>query len=291
MSRSPGFFRRLAVAALALGTLTPQLAHAIEDVPVVQSNEAQDSLKEHVLGSVASTRWRNAPQRWFAAGRVDLGFFFFRPRFSAGYGQPHYRWIGLDLVPLISPSAGGSYAGVRLEESWLELRTGLLYQYSFNRSLLEARESYDKRDIDLITAERAQYLLWDSEIELNVTLGKFSFLSETQPIYTGNLPDGRYVYLDSLAVVAASGWTLRQRVGLEWFLPNTYLGVAPMAEALWLDERSTVIVRAGVQLRLVLSEEVQVRTTLLPVVTSPDHLGRAGGDVLEISVRYLWATE
>jgi hypothetical protein len=245
---------------------------------------------DNPLGSPPGTRWRNGAERWFVATRLDAGFFFLRPRVSTGYGRPHYSWIGVDVVPILSTSAVGGYMGGRVEGNYFELRSGMLFQYSFNRSYLPAASNYGRRDIDIIEGPRAQYWLWDSELELYLPLGRVKLRSQTQPVFAGGLPEDHNLYIDTLWVVAGPGLTLRERFGMEFFWPGTNIGITPAVEVLWLEARNTAVVRAGVQLRWLLCDEFEVRTTILPVVYSPDQLGRSGGDVLELALRWRWAS-
>lgn len=242
------------------------------------------------LGSPPGTRWSQGKKRFFFASRVDLGFFFLRPRLSLGYGKPHYSWVGFDVTPIVSTSATGGYMGGRFESDYFEVRSGMLYQYSFNRSYLPAESSYDRRDIDVLDGPRAQYWLWDSELELYLPLGPVRLRSVTHPVFAGGFPDDHYLYIDTLWLVAGPGLTFRERLGLEFFWPGTNIGITPAAELIWLDARDEFIVRAGVQLRWLLCDEFEVRTTVMPVIQSPDNLGRASGDVLEFALRWRWAT-
>lgn len=242
------------------------------------------------LGSPPGARWSTGRDRWFVSGRIDAGFLFLRPRVSAGYGRPHYDWIGLDLVPTVAFTAAGGYAGARMEGRFLQIRTGLLYQYSFNRSYLPAAPSYDLRDLDVLDGPRASYFLWDSEADLYFPLGSVRLRYQIQPVVADGIPEDHALYLDNLRVVAGPGITLRQRAGVEFFWPGTTIGISPEVEIVWLEARSSVVVRAGGTCRWLLSDEFEVRTAFLPVWSSPDQLGRASGDVLEFALRWRWAT-
>lgn len=279
----------LAVAALAWTSAFGSGTALAQGLATVSGSTHEQT--ENPLGSPPGTRWRNGRERWFLSSRVDGGFFFLRPRVSVGYGRPHYSWTGLDVVPIVSTSAVGGYGGLRIERDFFTFRVGSLYQYSFNRSYLPRQESYDRRDIDLLVGERASYVLGDSELEFYVPFGAFRFRSETQAIYAGLIPDERRLYLDTMWVVIGPGVTLRQRVGFEYFLEFADVGFTPAAELVWLEERAETVLRVGFQARWLLADEFQLRTSVLPVVLSPDSLGRASGDVLEVALRWAWATE
>lgn len=243
------------------------------------------------LGSPPGARWSTGRDRWFVSGRIDAGFLFLRPRISAGYGRPHYDWLGLDFVPTIAFSAAGGYAGARMEGRFTQIRTGLLYQYSFNRSFLPAEESYDLFDLDVLDGPRASYFLWDSEIDIYLPVEPVRVRYQMQPVVAEGIPDDHYLYFDNLRVISGRGLTLRQRFGVEFFWPGTSIGVTPEVEVVWLDARNAFVVRAGGTIRWLLSDEFEVRTSFLPTLASPDQLGRANSDVLEFALRWRWATE
>jgi hypothetical protein len=242
------------------------------------------------LGSPPGARWSTGRDRWFVAGRLDAGFLFLRPRVSVGYGRPHFDWIGLDVVPTVAFSAAGGYAGIRMEGRFLQIRTGLLYQYSFNRSFLPEAPSYDLVDLDVIDGPRASYFLWDSEFDLYFPLEPLRVRYQVQPVMADGIPEDHYLYFDNLRVISGRGLTLRQRAGIEFFWPGTTIGIAPEVEVVWLDARKTFVVRVGGTCRWLLSDEFEVRTAFLPVIVSPDQLGRASSDVLEFALRWRWTT-
>lgn len=243
------------------------------------------------LGSPPGARWSTGRDRWFVSGRIDAGFLFLRPRVTAGYGRPHYDWIGLDVVPAVQFSAAGGYIGARMEGRFLQIRTGALYQYSFNRSFLPAAPSYDLRDLDVLDGPRASYFLWDSEIDLYIPIEPVRLRYQIQPVFADGIPEDHYLYFDNLRVISGRGLTLRQRIGVEFFWPGTTIGIAPEVEVVWLDARSAFVLRAGGTARWLLSDEFEVRTSFLPVFISPDQLGRASSDVLEFALRWRWSTE
>jgi len=42
-----------------------------------------------------SSYWAQGVDRWFMSARVDVGFLFFKPRASFGFGRPFHRWVGV----------------------------------------------------------------------------------------------------------------------------------------------------------------------------------------------------
>lgn len=237
--------------------------------------------------------WGPKPKRWFIASRVDGGYAFFRPRVSVGYGTPHHVWGGFDVNPLVSTSSGGGYAGLRWDAQFFEVRSGVVYLQNFSRSVLPRREFYDGRDINTRIGPNAEYLAWDSEVELKMPVGPLRFVAEAQLFYLLNIPEGFNVFVDPLRVVMAPDFAIRQVYSLHFPLDSPEgLVVGPAVEPIWLPGRGedAWIWRAGLTARWPLYDDVELRADLLPVVSGPDNLGRAGSDFLEIMVRWYWAT-
>lgn len=237
--------------------------------------------------------WKPAPARWFIATKIDLGFAFFRPRVSLGYGKPHHKWGGLDVNPLVSTSSGGGYTGLRWDTRFFEVRSGFVYLQNFSRSLLAPRQSYDRRDINTRIAPNAEYVAWDSEVEVKVPVGPLRFVAEGQLFYLLNVQEGFNVFVDPLAVVMAPDWALRQSYSLHFPMTSPEgLVLGPAVEPIWVPGRGidAWIWRAGLTARWPLYDDVELRTNLLPVVMGPDSLGREGSHFLELKLRWYWAT-
>ena len=80
--------------------------------------------------------WGALPARYFVATTVDLGFVYFRPRASLGYGRPFTKWVGIDLNPVAKTSGLGGYGGLRVEVPHFDLRVGSRVFRSFERTYL-----------------------------------------------------------------------------------------------------------------------------------------------------------
>lgn len=236
--------------------------------------------------------WDAVRPRWFVSARADLGFLFLRPRASIGYGLPHEHWAGVDVAPILSSTEIGIYSGVRYRHPRFEIRTGGLFSHAFTRSHLEPAASYDERDIETLTDEHAEYFASDSELIFNVPLFISFFESETQTILLANIPDQRFVFVDTLGVVVAPPFALRQRfvlnIPLRW-IPGLFVG--PAVEAVIAPDRSDPwVLRAGGVVRFEMAQDLHIRTEILPTIKSPDHLGRAGAPWLTFTVQFRWAT-
>ncbi len=235
--------------------------------------------------------WKYSASRFFFGARVDVGYPFMQARLRTGYGKPHYFWGGLEAGPLATTTAGAAFGGVRFESPFLDLRSDIMYTASFRHSFLEPLGSYERRDLDDREGGKAAYLAWDSEADIKVPIFWGTLRSETEGVHIPE-EDGRYVYVETLRVIAAPEWVVRQRLDYEFpLLFAEGLRVSPAAEVLWNPGRDDALVwRAGLLVRWWLFDDLELRIDALPVVASPDSLGSRGGDPLRIGVRWQWAT-
>jgi hypothetical protein len=237
--------------------------------------------------------WNRGTPRWFVSTKSDLGFAYLRPRVATGYGKPHHYWGGVAANPIVSSTATGAYAGLHLEHSIVELRGGALYFSSFRRSFLPLQDSYDRRDVELIIdGQRASYLAWSAELELDIPVGFGKIHAETEAIRVARAEPERATYLESLPAVIHGQWAVRQQLGYAFPVPPVDgLNLGIVGEAIWIPERDdTVIWRGGATIRWWLYDSLQLRMTFIPVIASPDRLGLKGGDFGEIGIRHYWAT-
>jgi hypothetical protein len=236
--------------------------------------------------------WARSPARWFFAARADLGFLFFSPRAEFGYGLPHEHWAGADIVPLLSTTNAGAYAGLRYRHPRFEFRTGGLFSYALGSSYLEPSDSFDARDLELEGSTKADYGASDSELSFSIPWGRAYIGSETQALFVFAVPDDKYVFVHSVGAVIDPPWVFRERLSVSYPFPGVPgLFVAPACEAVFVPERPDPwVFRAGALLSLSMYQDVDVTTEVLPTIKSPDTLGRAGAPWLEVALRVRFAT-
>ncbi len=239
-----------------------------------------------------TSSWRGGPARPFVSSAVDVGFRYFRPRVSAGYGLPHDTWGGVDANPIVSPAAIGAYGGVRLAVPIVDLRAGARFFHGLRRSFLPIRHAYDREAIEFRGEGDVEYVAWEAEASIDVPAGPVLFLSETSVSWAPGIPDDRYVFLESVRVVADDGWVGRQRVGVGIRLAERgALLAAAVAEVVRVPGRDLDVWRGGVLLRFRLFDDLELRGNFVPVLVSRDSLGMVGGDFAHLGIRWLWATE
>ena len=234
--------------------------------------------------------WSRQPARWFGAFEFDAGFLYLRPRFELGYGKPHSSWVGLDLNPIFTDEGVAGYAGLRIAQPYWHLRAGGRAWYTFYRSFLVPQYSYSVEDIERQVGPRSRFLTWEAELGADLPLGPGEVEAEVAGSYVTRVPDGFYVYEETLRVVVNPPWVWRARVAYLWEYFAHTLQLGPVVEAAGVPRRGTVVLRAGGLVRITLSGDLEARGTFIPPVATRDALGTRGGDAFLVGIRYRWAT-
>lgn len=237
--------------------------------------------------------WGTLPARPFVATTMDFGFVYIRPRVSLGYGRPFTQWIGVDANPIAQTSGLGAYGGVRIEIPHLDWRVGGRYFSSFEHTYLPPQSSYDRIDFERRVSDKARTLTWETELDLSFDLGPGRFLARGSLSYVTGVPDGRYVFEETLHVIVDPPWVWRTRLGYAYvFGSRRQHSIGPVVDFLDVPGRDdSKTVRVGPILTMKLSRRVEVRGSFVFSVVSPDRIGLKGGDSTELGLRYRWASE
>lgn len=226
----------------------------------------------------------------FGAGQLDAGIAFLRPRFSFGWGHANEEWFGLDLNPVLSPSAVGGYGGLRLAVPFVEARVGARYNLSLRRSYYAPQHAFTREELQQRLSNRARYGVIEAEVEVEVPTGAAGFLrTELGYSYVTGVPDDTYLLEDRLHVVIAPPHAFRLRAA--WLArvgryDNVKIG--PAFEVVGNPGRELFVVQAGLMARIRLWPFLELRLNFLPPIESRDQLGIAGGD-FGLGLRYRWA--
>jgi hypothetical protein len=237
--------------------------------------------------------WGTLPPRPFAATTVDFGFVYLRPRLSLGYGRPFTQWFGVDANPIAQTSGLGAYGGFRVEVPHVDWRIGGGYFSSFEHTFLTPQSSYDRIDFERKVSDKAKTLTLESELDLSFNLGPGRLLVRGSVSYVSGVPDGRYVFEETLHVIVDPPWVWRSRVAYGYaFGSYRQHSIGPAVDLLDVPGRDdSRTVRVGPILTMKLSRRVEVRGSFVFTVISPDRIGLKGGDSTELGLRYRWASE
>jgi hypothetical protein len=242
--------------------------------------------------AVVARYWELGRTRPFLAYSVEAGYPYLRPRFTAGHGRPFWSWLGVEAYPLLSFGGVGQYFGAAAAVPGLTLRTGGRYFFPFERALLLPRDRYTRMDLDLGEGRRADYLAYEAEATATAPLFSGSIFGVLTGYRVSRVPNGYYVYEESLRVVVKPPYVWRARLGYLLALSaNGAIRVGAAGEVIGLPGREAFVVRAGLLGSVSVSAELDVQVSLIPVLVSPDALGIAGGDFGQLGIRYRFATD
>lgn len=282
--------RRSVGALLAVGlTLSePALAQQPFDIDSPTPSPPAPSGTEQ---AVVTRYWELGRPRLFLAAMGEGGYAYVRPRFALGYGQPYWRWIGVEAYPLLSLSGLGQYVGVGGAVPGLTARAGARYTYPLSRDYLEPRSSYDRLDLELRETEPAKYLALEAEVAATVPVLVGSAFAILTAYRVELVPDDLFVFEENLRQIMEPPYIWRARLGyLVGFGKDGSIRIGAAAEYIGLPGREEHVVRAGVLGSVLISANLEAQASLIPVIVSPDRLGLAGGDFGQLGVRYHWAT-
>lgn len=237
--------------------------------------------------------WGALPARYFVATTVDLGFVYFRPRASLGYGRPFTQWVGIDLNPVAKTSGLGAYGGLRVEIPHLDLRVGSRVFRSFERTYLPPEASYQRIELERDVSDPALFWTHEAELDLTYDVGPGRALLRGSASYITGVPEGQYVYEETLYIIVAPPlvWRTRGAYTFTFGLRNQH-SIGWAVDVLNVPKRDDAwSVRMGPILRMQLSRRVDVRGSFIFTVKSPDRIGLRGGDFTELGLRYRWASE
>lgn len=237
--------------------------------------------------------WQEGRPRWFAATQIDAGFLYLRPRGQVGYGLPFNAWAGVEGNPIVSNAGWGTYGGIRLAWRFVDLRVGVRHFRAWTRTYLKPRESFDRLDLDTTGEPKARMTTLETELNLGFPVGPGDIISTFSASAVEGVPEGYYVFEETLRVMVDPPFVWRARGGyvFRWGAHDQY-SIGPVVDVLNVPNRQgDTTVRAGPVLRITLSRHFDVRGSFVTTIVSPDRLGLVGGDFTELGVRYRLSTE
>ncbi len=272
--------------------LTIATPSAAQDAFGIDSPPPAPPALEGTEQAVVAKYWQLGRPRPFLATTLEAGFAYLRPRFFGGWGQPYWRWIGVEMYPLLSLSGLGGYAGLAGAIPGLSFRVGGRYTYPFGRTLLAPAESYSREDIEIENGPRADYLALEAGVTGTVPIAVGTAFLTANVYNTQFVEDGYYLFEESFRAVMDPPWIWRARLGyLFSFGQGGTIRIGPAAEVIGLPGREEFIVRAGLLGSVLIGAHLEAQVSLIPAVVSPDTLGVVGGDFGQLGIRARWATD
>ncbi|MEO8874957.1 MAG: hypothetical protein ABI461_05155 [Polyangiaceae bacterium] len=260
-----------------------------DSLPVGEGDVAP---KEPDQGS--TSYWAKGSARPFVSTTIDIGYLYFRPRISLGYGKPFRTWVGVDVNPQAADRFLGAYAGLRAALPNLELRVGARYVWEFQQAYLTPMDGFHRFDFQSTALGRSSYTALEAELTGAFPLGPGAVLAIASGTIITGVPSNVDVYDETLRVISMPPYIWRGRLGYAVRLGvEGKISIGVVADVLGLPGRGSSgpqVFRAGFIASAALSNHVEVLGSFVPPLISPDSIGVPGGDFAQLGVRFRWAT-
>lgn len=233
----------------------------------------------------------NGEPRWFVSTRSDLGTPYLKPYFSAGYGIPHWLWLGMDLNAILTAEIAQVYTGVRVAAPVLDIAFGVRDTWSFQKRFLPPKASYTRSDVFDRSRPRSRYWAWELEVFGAVPLPHSALVGNFVLVRTLDVPRDTYVYDESYrAIVADPMFAVMRVAAVARLLHEGSLKVGPLLEHVFETGRPGGVFRLGPAVALQLTDHLEAAAALTLPLSSPDRLGLSLGSYGTACLRYRWAT-
>ncbi|MET0387768.1 MAG: hypothetical protein ABW321_17485 [Polyangiales bacterium] len=235
--------------------------------------------------------WSVGKPRFFISTRTEIGAPYAKPYFSAGWGLPHWIWLGVDVNAIITTEVAETFAGLRLASPILDVSLALRDTWSFGKPFLQPRASYNAEQVFEQPGALARYLVMEGDAVLLIPLPHAALVGNVVMVDVLNMPRDRYVYEESYRLVIKNRllFVLRMAV-LARFLHENAARLGVLAEYGFNTGRSKGVWRVGPILSVQLTDHLQLNAGCTITVSSPDQLGLTLGAYGVAGVRYQWAT-
>lgn len=236
--------------------------------------------------------WHNSGRyRNFLAGTFELGVLSLRSTLSIGHGKPHDSWFGLQAQSGISRAGATEYFGLRGRLSGFDARLGVRYTFPIERRFLPTKESYVREDLETERGNRSRYLMTEAEISAAAPAPGGNLFAVVSGYALFGVPSDAVVFEESLHVVVDPPFLWRARLGyLYHFGWKGALRLGAAGEVIGVPGREALVVRAGPALNVSLTHHLDATGGFMIVAASPDNLGIQGADLVQIGLRYRWAS-
>jgi hypothetical protein len=229
--------------------------------------------------------------RWFISTKSDIGTPYLKPYFSAGYGMPHWIWVGVDLNAILTLEMFQPYAGVRATSPVLDLAFGVRDTWSFHRPFLTPAATYSYGDVQNAPGAKARYWAWEAEAVGLLPLPYSALVVNFIAIKLLDKPQSQYLYEESYrAVVADNLYAVVRVAAVARLLREDALKIGVLGEHVFETGRHKPVYRIGPAAALQLTDHLEALGALTFAVSSPDSLGISLGSYGIAGLRYRWAT-
>jgi hypothetical protein len=287
--------KRLVRAALALAcasasAICPRAALAqVGDIPATQGDQPGMSSGVDIASKLPY--WGAGNTRAFVSASFEAGIIYYRTVLSAGYGRPHWSWIGVEGYSVLSPDGGSFYGGVRGTLPHFEVRVGARNTFTMDEYVLPPQETYTRLDAEYENTMRSRYSAIEAEVSGSIVVPGGAVFGAATFYSIFDAPEPYYLYEEATKVIMGRPHLFRVRAG--FVTQPTWEGtlkVGLASEVIGDPGRGVFHVRLGPAFSVALTHHLDATGTLGVIISSPDSIGLLGADLGSLALRYKWAT-
>jgi hypothetical protein len=235
--------------------------------------------------------WSVEPARWFVAARPEAGFFYLKPALQAGYGIPHWMWVGVDVNSITTLELFQVGAGVRAATPLFDLSYMVRDTWSFNKAFLAPAASYSHFSVFDMPGPNAHYTAAEGEALAILPLPYSAIAVDFVSVQTFGVPRGMSLYEENYRVIVRSPVFFMLRVALlARMLSETALKIGVLSEYAFHTGRERGVLRLGPLGILQITDHLSFAAGVTLTVSSPDRLGIPLGAYGVAGFRYQWAS-
>lgn len=236
--------------------------------------------------------WALSHARPFVAGQALAGLGVGRLALNAGYGKPHFMWVGVEGDGSLTPYYAHVQSGLHLSAFIADLYISYRRTYSLTHGLMPAASTVSTDDLDASSKNKVRYNVLDADMWGFLPHGRLLLAWELVLVRPIKQPLGTLVYEEIQRVVIGPSGVFSIKAtpmvkpsrGL-----NLYVGV--LMEQLALLGRSVEWVwRLGPSFFVSLGNHWDVGGYVSWPVQSPDRLGFWNGMYGTAALQYSFAT-
>jgi hypothetical protein len=214
-----------------------------------------------------------------------------KPYFSAGYGMPHWMWVGIDVNAVLTLEMFQPYVGVRATSPLLDFAFGARDTWSFYRPFLTPQTHYSFNDVSKAPGPNARYAAWEAEVVGVVPLPHSALVVDLIGVKLLDVPSSQFLYEESYRAIVADGmYGVLRLVAIARLLREDALKIGVLGEHVFETGRNKPVYRLGPAVSLQLTNHLEALGTITFAFSSPDSLGPILGSYAIAGLRYRWAT-
>jgi hypothetical protein len=235
--------------------------------------------------------WSVGKPRFFVAARPELGTPYAKPYVSAGYGMPHWIWVGVDVNAIFTLEMAQAYAGLRAATPIFDLAFGVRDTWSFSKTLMVPERSFTADDVSNGPGGLARYWAWEAEAVAVAPLPHSALVADFIVVRTLDVPRDRFLYEESYRAIISKPLFLTIRfAAVVRFLAEDSLRIGVLTEHVFETGRDRPVWRVGPIASMQLTDHLEAMAGVTLAVYSPDDLGIGLGSYGIAGVRWRWAS-